>query len=103
MKKPQYDHHYLLWLYVKGYGSHDFRRLVLAGFVPNNPLARLYFTLIGGRPYRDEYLEGREARMEGLKLRDNPYCHQPHDAARRDAWSTGWKDEDTWALDSTGR
>jgi len=29
----QYDHHYLLWLYEQGYGSHSFRRLVLAGYV----------------------------------------------------------------------
>ena len=24
----QHNHHYLLWLYIQGYGSHSFRRLV---------------------------------------------------------------------------
>lgn len=56
-----------------------------------------------GTPYHSEYLEGREAMMEGLELHENPYIHQPHDANKRAAWEAGWRDEDTWRLDSTGR
>lgn len=53
--------------------------------------------------FHSTYLEGREARMEGTLVTENPYRHQPHQKDQANAWEIGWLDEDSWALDSTGR
>lgn len=57
-----------------------------------------------GHALREVYQAGREARMEGVELREcERLYYQPHDATKKKAWEDGWRDEDTWALDSTGR
>lgn len=50
------------------------------------------------------YNEGREGRMEGLNIQDNPYRLEDRDEKSHiAAWKDGWSDENIWALDSTGR